>query len=370
MRTPGKGGIVARMRLACVLIGTALLVSAGAGALTMTHPNSTTTLHERAADWKAADLKNLTVQGDVLTLAPGAASGTLTGAPLTAPAFDELVPSWNARTGASGSVTLDLRVQTGGTWSRWYSFGTWSAAEGRSSVNGQSDATGQVLTDTLRLKAKATTYQYRVTVKGAGTQLSLLAFNTSDRARRAATQGQASDRRAWGKVIDVPQRSQMIYPDGGEVWCSPTSVSMILAKHGVNVTVPVAAKGMYDRAYDGTGNWPFNTAYAAEQGLRAFVTRLPSLSAAEKYITAGVPLAVSLGWKKGELPGAPLPSSTGHLMVLIGFDAQGNPVLNDPAAPSNDTVRRTYPRTAFERLWLTHSGGLAYVISPRGTPLP
>ena len=84
MRAPGKGGIVARMRLACVLIGAALLVSAGAGALTMTHPNSTTTLHERAADWKAAGLKNLTVQGDTLSLAPGAASGTLTGAPLSA----------------------------------------------------------------------------------------------------------------------------------------------------------------------------------------------------------------------------------------------------------------------------------------------
>lgn len=49
-------------------------------------------------------------------------------------------------------------------------------------------------------------------------------------------------------------------------------------------------------------------------------------------------------------------------MVLVGFDKAGNPVLNDPAAPSNDTVRRTYPRAAFEKLWLTHSGGLSYVI--------
>lgn len=359
---------MAGMRLACVMA--ALLVSACAGALTMTHPNSTTIIHERAADWQAADLKNLAVQGDILTLAAGATSGTLTGAPLTAPAFDELVPSWNALTGKAGSVTVEVRVQTGGNWSRWFSFGTWSAAEGRTSLNGQSDAAGQVLTDTLRLKAKATTYQYRVTLKGVGTHVKLLAFNTSDRARRTAGLGQASDRKAWGKVVAVPQRSQMIYPDGGEVWCSPTSVSMILARYGVNVTVPAAAKGMYDRTYDGTGNWPFNTAYAAEQGLRAFVTRLPSLAAAERYTAAGVPLAVSLGWKKGELPGAPLSWSDGHLMVLVGFDAQGNPVLNDPAAPGNDTVRRAYPRAAFERLWLTHSGGLSYVIAPRGTPLP
>ncbi|GGL91751.1 peptidase C39 [Deinococcus aerolatus] len=339
-----------------------LALSGSAGALTMTYPSSTTTIHEKAADWAGAELRGVGLHAQALTLAPGAASGTLTSAPLTVPAFDELVPSWNAVTPGAGSVTLEVRARVGADWSRWYSFGSWSSAEGRSSVNGQKDSAGQVLTDTLRLNTRATTYQYRVTLRGQGTTARLLAFATSDRARQAAGLGAASDRAAWGKVLDVPQRSQMIYPDGGEVWCSPTSVSMILAARGIDVTVPQAAKATYDRAYDGTGNWSFNAAYAGALGQRAYVTRLPSLAAAEKFTAAGVPLAVSLGWKKGELPGAALPTSSGHLMVLIGFDKAGNPVLNDPAAPSNDTVRRTYPRAAFERLWLSHSGGLSYVI--------
>lgn len=339
-----------------------LALSGSAGALTMTYPSSTTTIHERAADWAGAELRGVQPHAEAVTLAPGAASGTLTSAPLTVPAFDELVPSWNAVTPGAGSVTVEVRARTGAEWSRWYSFGTWSSAEGRSSVNGQKDASGQVMTDTLRLNRKATVYQYRVTLRGAGTTARLLAFATSDRARQAAGLGSASNRAAWGKVIDVPGRSQMIYPDGGEVWCSPTSVSMILAARGIDVTVPQAAKATYDRAYDGTGNWPFNTAYAGSLGVRSYVTRLPSLAAAEKFTGAGVPLAVSLGWKKGELPGAAIPTSSGHLMVLVGFDKAGNPVLNDPAAPGNDTVRRTYPRAAFERLWLSHSGGLSYVI--------
>ena len=200
------------------------------------------------------------------------------------------------------------------------------------------------------------------------------ASTSAEPTRRPAVSGDAlpqpGDPGAWGKVNDVPQRSQMIYSDGGEGWCSPTSVSMLLANYGVKVTVPQAAHGMYDQAYAGTGNWPFNTAYAGEQGLRAFVTRLPSLAAAEQYTAAGFPLGVSLGGKKGELPGAPVAYSDGHLMVLLGFDAAGNPVLNDPAAPSNATVRRTYPRAAFEKLWLTHSGGLSYVIAPPGAALP
>lgn len=358
------------MRTLFLVLGAALLAG-GSEALTMTTPSSTTVIHEKAGDFAGATFAGTQLQGGVLGLAPGASSGTVTGQPVSVPAFDELVPSWNSRTGASGSVSLEVRAQTPDQrWTRWYSFGTWSAAEGRTSLNGQRDAQGQILTDTLRLSARATAYQYRLTLRGTGTTTSLIALNTSDRAARLAGLGQPGDRRAWGKASAVPQRSQMIYPDGGEVWCSPTSVSMILANYGVNLSVPQAAHGMYDRAYAGTGNWPFNTAYAGEQGMRAFVTRLPSLAAAERYTAAGIPLAVSLGWKKGELPGAAVTSSDGHLMVLVGFDAAGNPVLNDPAAPNNDTVRRTYPRATFEKLWLGHSGGLSYVITPQGTALP
>lgn len=347
----------------------ALLGSAGAS--TLTYPATTVTLHERAADWGSADLSGLVRQGDAVTVPDGIGSGTLTSAPLTVPAFDQLVPSWNSLTGTGGSLTLEVRVGVaGGGWSTWYSFGTWSAAEGRTSVDGQKDSAGQVLTDTLRLSAKTTTLQYRVTLRGPGTTLRLLGLTTSDWARRSERLGEPSDRQGWGRIGMVPQRSQMLYPNGGEAWCSPTSVSMILTALGKNVTVPQAAAGTYDKAYDGTGNWSFNVAYAGEQGMRAFVTRLPSLSAAEKYTAAGFPLAVSLGWKKGELPGAPLPSSTGHLMVLIGFDPQGNPVLNDPAAPTDAEVRRTYPRAAFEKLWLAHSGGLGYVMAPPTAALP
>ncbi|WP_425145303.1 peptidase C39 family protein [Deinococcus sp.] len=310
-----------------------------------------------------------TVLSDPARLTPQSGH-VLSGPETSAPPFDELVPSWNALTPPGSSLTLEVRVRAGdGGWSRWFSFGTWTAAAGRSSLDGQSDAAATLNTDTLALKVPASAYQSRVTLRGAA-RLTLLAFSTSLKAGRTARLGEPSDRSAWGTVLAVPQRSQMLYKDGGEVWCSPTSTSMILGYYGVSVTVPQAAAGTYDKAYDGTGNWPFNTAYAGSLGMRAYVSRLSSLSAAERYISAGVPLALSLGWKAGELPGAAVPSSSGHLMVLVGFDAAGNPVLNDPAAPSDAGVRRTYPRAAFERLWLTHSGGTVYVIAPAGKALP
>ncbi len=325
----------------------ALTGSSATQAATMTYPYSTTTVLTSPADFK--------MTGQVLI-----------GPETAAPPFTELIPSWNATTSAGSSLNLEVRVRQAGGWTRWYSFGIWMSEGERRSVDGQKDAAGTLATDTLSLNAPASAYQYRTTLRGA-VRLSLLAFTTSQKGRAEPA---ASDRAAWGKVLNVPERSQMIYPGGGEVWCSPTSVSMILAFWGVQVTVPAAAKATYDKTYDGTGNWSFNVAYAGSLGLHAYVARLPGLAAAERYVSAGLPLAVSLGWKKGELPGAAVPASSGHLMVLVGFDKAGNPVLNDPAAPSNETVRRSYPRASFERLWQEHSGGTVYVMAPAGKALP
>jgi hypothetical protein len=45
-------------------------------------------------------------------------------------------------------------------------------------------------------------------------------------------------------------------------------------------------------------------------------------------------------------------------------------IVNDPAAPTNAGVRRTYDRAQFERAWLDGSGGLSYVLHDREHPLP
>ena len=376
---PAGGTIALNMRS---LVLALLLGAASAQAVTRHAGPITLTTFERAADYGAAKLSglSLTPSGSV-TLAPGARSGTLDSLAIPVTPFDELIPSWNADTPPGSSLTLEVSARLGGRWTRFYSYGTWMSELGtsgetpkRASKDGQVDADGQMLTDTLRLKGKGDAYRLRLTLRagsgGAAPSLRLLAFTSSDRAARAAGAGRPGDPSVWGRVLKVPQRSQMLYPDGGEVWCSPTSTSMIMAFWGKNVTVPEAARGTYDAVYDGTGNWPFNAAYAGHFGLRAYATRLGSLADAERFIARGVPLAVSAGWKKGELRNASVSSTDGHLMVLVGFDKNGNPVLNDPAGATDAQVRRTYDRASFERLWLGHSGGLVYVIAPPGQALP
>ena len=203
----------------------------------------------------------------------------------------------------------------------------------------------------------------------------------SDSSRHGEDPGRPeTDGAARGEDLPVPARSQMVFPDGGEVWCSPTSLSMVMAywaretgDRGLDRPVPEVADGVYDYAYEGWGNWPFNTAYAAASGLGARVGRLASLAEAEAWVAAGVPLVASVAWDNGEagheLTGAPLARSDGHLLVVRGFTRSGAVVVNDPAAPKDADVRRVYDRGQFSRAWIQNRGsfgGVVYLVHPAG----
>ena len=149
----------------------------------------------------------------------------------------------------------------------------------------------------------------------------------------------------------------------------PGPFTDITAGHA-DAQVDHTAKMVYDHGYDGTGNWAFNTAYAAPRVGKAFVTRLRSLREAEDYIVAGIPLVASISYGAGELTGSAVSSSNGHLLVIVGFTRSGDVVVNDPASTTRSGVRRTYDRGEFENAWLPTSGGTVYVIHDAAHPLP
>jgi hypothetical protein len=49
------------------------------------------------------------------------------------------------------------------------------------------------------------------------------------------------------------------------------------------------------------------------------------------------------------------------LLVLRGFTKSGDAIVNDPAAASDNTVRRVYKRAQLEKAWIEASGGMVYV---------
>jgi hypothetical protein len=292
--------------------------------------------------------------------------------PELAPGFDfsQAIASWNADTPADSWVETLIRARIGSRWTKWYNLGIWAADTStieRHSVNAQGDADGTVAVDTLVLNSKA----------GAANafQLRLRLFSATGASIPSVRNASVATSTTPGKAGTLTAGSQMVYPDGGEVWCSPTSTSMVLAYWSGDTgpcepRVRAAVSGVFDWLYDGHGNWPFNTAYAATQGLEGYVARFTSLAQAEPWIAAGVPIVISYAWKKSSLDGAPIPSSNGHLAVLVGFDAAGNPIVNDPAAASDADVQRTYNRGQLEKLWLESSGGTVYLIYPPGHSVP
>jgi len=298
--------------------------------------------------------------------------------------MDHLIPSWHATTPSGTWIQLHVRAKLETGWSPWYRLPIWSsdpATLKRHSVKLPSDATGGVDVDTFFLKSPLTASAY---------QLSATLFSTNPAVSptlhmvaAAASRDQklypqnSPDQTVWGKNLPVPGRSQGLpeykgkgYGGGGEVWCSPTSTSMVLEywsqvlnNPSLNQTVPDAAAGCYDWVYDGTGNWPFNTAYASSLGMFGVITRLYSMTEAEAWIKAGVPLIISISFKAGELPGAPISKTNGHLIVVRGFAENGDVLVNDPAGRDNGSVQFTYPRAALEAAW-THSHRTTYIIHP------
>lgn len=259
----------------------------------------------------------------------------------------EGVLSWNTFTESGLLEFRLLRAHMPAT--PWLSHAEWSAEGGRSFSPEHEDVRVEV--DVIR----STQPFDGIEVRARDVQFNALAF-------AAPLHNQPSmPYMGEARILDVPARSQYVV-EGERGWCSPTSLSMLNAYHGIDYDVPATARAVFDRAYNGTGNWSFNVAFSGNLGLRAAVVYLRNLDHAQQLIEAGIPLAISYSWSGSELPGAPLEHSDGHLVVLCGFTANGDCAINDPAAPN---LRVVYPRAAIERVWLRNKG-VAYAVAPVG----
>lgn len=299
----------------------------------------------------------------------GAGPGTVE----TPVSFDTLIPSFEAEFSSGGSLELQLRVRYGGSWSGWLSLGPYLPT-GQSASASTSLTDWQINVDTLgsRRGERADAYQYRLVSDGEPT-VRKVALVASDSSRHGRQIEVGNLKRVWGKDLATPLRSQYDYEDGGEVWCSPTSVNMLMGYHGLNEGVINTADGVYDASY-GWGNWSFNTAYAGHRGLEASVSRFNSVQQLERWIDADLPVIASIAWDNRtsgqQLDNAALTWSNGHLLVVRGFTSSGDVITSDPAGSPRSEVRRVYDRAQLERAWISGSGGVVYLIYPQGRGIP
>ncbi len=300
---------------------------------------------------------------------------------ITAPiAWNELIVSWNANAPVGTFVRVEAAAKIANRQTKFYTIANWSLDNvtfPRTSVRGQKDTDGNVDTDTLILPEPAHTVRLRITLGGTnGIQPTLKFLGLSFANTSRLTTQHESNHQAWGKIIATPEHSQHGYPNA-KGWCSPTSLSMVLSRWAevlhrpeMDLTVPQVAAAVYDEDFKGTGNWPFNTAFAGSfPGMRSYVTRLDDLAEVEDWINAGIPVVLSARWD-WLLPGRPL-DKDGHLIVCIGFTDNGDVVINDPATrlEKGESVRRIYKRADVIHSW-TKSHNAVYLVYPADAKIP
>ena len=89
--------------------------------------------------------------------------------------------------------------------------------------------------------------------------------------------------------------------------------------------------------------------------------RFGALSELKDFVTPDSLVLASIAYERGELTGAAMERTAGHLVVVCGWE-NGAVCVADPAALKKQTVLRAYNAREFANAWLRHKRGAAYIV--------
>jgi hypothetical protein len=283
-----------------------------------------------------------------------------------------LVPSFSLLAGRFCSFRFELSALVGGHWTPWLATTTIGSYVFPPAAPSGGPLTVEV--DLFRASAPVESVRLRVPVHPASAlahpllvTLSACDLDHVDDVGRAghprASRPEPGARSASTNALRVPARSQMDeQAEIRERICSPTSVAMVLEYWGKQAPVKNLAAETFHPELDLYGIWPAAIAAAARRGVAGYLLRFPDWSVASWCLAQGLPVIASIRYEVGELGGAPIPRTDGHLVVLTGEDVT-HVHVNDPAGRTPREVPRRYRREEVCRVWLER-GGVGYVLFP------
>ena len=285
--------------------------------------------------------------------------------------FTQLIFSWNANRPKKGWFTLFVQARDTHThtWSSWHKAIEWGRNK---QISYTSSSDGIASYEHVRFEVekgkKCDAFRVRV-LPNAGASIKdmhRIAVSCSDFTHFVPENIHDYTSLSSVHIKQVPKRSQfsLSHPEK-ERLCSPTSCAMIVAfLTKRSVAMSSFASQIYDPALDTYGNWAFNMAHAhtCVPHIWFCVRRLNSFKELHAYLLKGFPVVVSV---RGTLAGAPQAYNNGHLLVVIGYDAQKKKVLcHDPAFKSDYLTFHAYDLKSFLRAWEC-SRRLAYCLETR-----
>jgi hypothetical protein len=269
-----------------------------------------------------------------------------------------LVPAFASLSHADYSVRFEVSVLADSAWSAWIATATLGPAE-FPALAARDPALG-VDVDVFKsvLPAERVRLRLRLRVDDPARLLDapwLMTLSACDLGPLAASPPAGAAR------LSVPALSQMA--EGGALAariCSPTSVAMVLGYLGAGDDVLRLAADMFHPSLDLFGVWPAAILAAGRRGVLGYLLRFPDWTSASWCLDHGLPVIASVRYSAGELGGAAIAETAGHLLVLTGYEG-GEVLVNDPAAAEPSAVPRRYRRDELIRVWLERVG-VGYVL--------
>ena len=312
----------------------------------------------------AESMTNLKVSDDGVSLK--LTDNTLTGEYILKPQnfpepFNRGLPSWNGKApeNENSALKIYMRFEIDGAWQGWVTAGYWDndiwSSYGNTVFSG-----GEVDVDYVILTKYCTRFQFKVLFerKNYSAQSPLLrqlAFFASDSQTAASIDDLVADRPEQIYINTTHYYQYGLDPVIGGSICSPTSVSMIIRSYDIQINPLDFANRTYDDYWQMFGVWPRVVAHASEYGLNGIVNRYRTWSQAAEVLKNGGRIAMSIGQ----------PLYTGHLVMLAGFDQNGDPLVHDPAKSNGEGYH--FDKRALSEAWF-NKGGIAYTFYRENSP--
>lgn len=289
---------------------------------------------------------------------------------MSAYSFTQLIFSWNAQRPRQGYFSFFVRVRDKESrqWGKWHHAFDWGVGIQRS--YGET-ASGISSYHHVRLEIRnpknADAFSIKVeALEGSSLQqFHDICVSTSDFSLfKKESALQVAKKMKSVEINGLPTIAQfsLAHSDNAKI-CSPVSCAMVTSYLMQQNNDPLAfAQGVFDTGLSVYGSWPFNTAHAGDVTKGEFlfyVQRCNSFLDIHQQLNKGFPSVVSV---RGSLPGALKNFPHGHLLVVIGWDADTQKVVcHDPASLTDSAVCKEYALADFLRAW-ERSHRLAYFV--------
>lgn len=273
--------------------------------------------------------------------------------------FTQLIFAWNALRPRESYFTFYAQVRDAATkqWFDYHKMVDWGNLIQRSYFNRSQGSAFHYARLELEQGRKADGFRVKAVAhqKGDLALLKALIISVSDFSLFKSEPYAARAKGLKSCILKgVPRTSQILvdHPKA-DVLCSPTSTSMVVGTlKRKKIDALSFADYVYDQGLNAFGNWAFNTAHAYElcnQKVLFYPTRLASFRSLYRLLEQRIPVVVSV---HGPLKDAPKPYEKGHLLVVIGWDAQRQEVVcHDPAFPTDELVLARYNIHEFVKAW-------------------